>query len=60
MVKRSDILHGKKLRPLSDCRALAELRYQVRLFITRADILRAHDEDPYRGHELAQSGKPAN
>ena len=43
-------------RSLSDYRALAELRYQVRLFITRADILRAHDEDPTGAMSLFEAG----
>jgi len=49
-------LHGKPSRPLSDYRALAELRYPVRLFITRADILRAHDEDPAGAMSLLEAG----
>ena len=48
-------MHGKPSRPLSDYRALAELRYPVRLFITRADILRAH-EDPAGAMSLLEAG----
>jgi len=49
-------LHGKPSRPLSDYRALAELRYQVRFFITRADILPAIDEDPAGAMSLLEAG----
>jgi hypothetical protein len=34
---------------------LAELRYQVRFFITRADILPAHDEDPAGAMSLLEA-----